>query len=50
MFRTDWFRFYIEVDDGRIVRLNPDERARAAGARAREPQRTGAACGSWRRM
>jgi hypothetical protein len=23
MFRTDWFRFYIEVDDGRIVRLNP---------------------------
>jgi hypothetical protein len=23
MFRTDWFRFYIEVADGRIVRLNP---------------------------
>jgi len=23
MFRTDWFRFYIEVNDGRIVRLNP---------------------------
>jgi hypothetical protein len=23
MFRTDWFRFYIEVGDGRIVRLNP---------------------------
>jgi hypothetical protein len=23
MFRTDWFRFYIEVDDGRIVRLTP---------------------------
>jgi hypothetical protein len=23
MFRTDWFRFYIEVDDGRVVRLNP---------------------------
>jgi hypothetical protein len=23
MFRTDWFRFYIEVDDGRIARLNP---------------------------
>ncbi len=23
MFRTDWFRFYIEVSGGRIVRLNP---------------------------
>jgi len=23
MFRTDWFRFYIEVSDGRIVRVNP---------------------------
>jgi hypothetical protein len=23
MFRTDWFRFYIEVNDGRIVRVNP---------------------------
>jgi len=23
MFRTDWFRFYIEVADGRIVRVNP---------------------------
>jgi hypothetical protein len=23
MFRTDWFRFYIEVGDGRIIRLNP---------------------------
>lgn len=23
MFRTDWFRFYIEVSSGRIVRLNP---------------------------
>jgi hypothetical protein len=23
MFRTDWFRFYIEVEDGRIVRVNP---------------------------
>jgi len=23
MFRTDWFRFYIEVDEGRIVRVNP---------------------------
>jgi hypothetical protein len=23
MFRTDWFRFYIEVGDGRIVRLTP---------------------------
>jgi hypothetical protein len=23
MFRTDWFRFYIEVSDGRVVRLNP---------------------------
>jgi cell division protein FtsL len=23
MFRTDWFRFFIEVSDGRIVRLNP---------------------------
>ncbi len=23
MFRTDWFRFYIEVDDGRIIRVNP---------------------------
>ena len=23
MFRTDWFRFYIEVGDGRILRLNP---------------------------
>jgi hypothetical protein len=23
MFRTDWFRFYIEVSDGRIIRLNP---------------------------
>ena len=23
MFRTDWFRFYIEVSEGRIVRLNP---------------------------
>jgi hypothetical protein len=23
MFRTDWFRFYIEVADGRVVRVNP---------------------------
>jgi len=23
MFRTDWFRFYVEVSDGRIIRLNP---------------------------
>jgi hypothetical protein len=23
MFRTDWFRFYIEVDEGRIIRVNP---------------------------
>ena len=23
MFRTDWFRFYIEVSDGRIIRVNP---------------------------
>ena len=23
MFRTDWFRFYIEVSDGRVVRVNP---------------------------
>ena len=23
MFRTDWFRFHIEVDGGRIVRLDP---------------------------
>jgi cell division protein FtsL len=23
MFRTDWFRFFIEVSDGRIVRLTP---------------------------
>jgi len=23
MFRTDWFRFYIQVNNGQIVRLNP---------------------------
>jgi hypothetical protein len=23
MFRTDWFRFYIEVSDGHILRVNP---------------------------
>ncbi len=23
MFRTDWFRFYVQVNDGRIVRVNP---------------------------
>jgi hypothetical protein len=23
MFRTDWFRFYVEVGDGRILRLHP---------------------------
>jgi hypothetical protein len=23
MFRTDWFRFYVQVSDGRILRVNP---------------------------
>lgn len=23
MFRTDWFRFYVQVNDGRILRVNP---------------------------
>ena len=23
MFRTDWFRFYVQVSDGRILRMNP---------------------------